>query len=587
MADSRDAIEEIRSRIGVLELVSEYVTLKRAGKGHKGLCPFHSEKTPSFTVNEEFQTWHCFGCGEHGDIFGFVMKTENLTFPEALERLARRAGVELDRDAGRPSRKEQLTGVNALAEDYFAKLLAATPAALNYLRDRGLADETIRQFGIGYAGPSWEGLTAYLAKNGASLADAVEVGLVMKGDRGYRDRFRQRIIFPIQDVQERIVGYGGRALGDVQPKYLNSPETPLFVKTRLLYGLNFARKKIAEVGCAVVVEGYMDVITAHQAGFANCVATLGTALTLEHIKLLSRHTERVVLAYDADSAGMKAALRGASMFEDAPCEVRIARLPAGDDPDSLIRKGQGADFDAAISGALSVADYKLAVLMERYELSDPAGRAEMLKQASKVLAEVRTNAERERYIKVLARYHPNFETGTTRAEDHIRRDVEMLVSRQSTARPAESALRVRNALEQAEDGAIKALISGEGAALVMEELSPDNFSGDVRRRAAEFLFEIIREKKGIYLPEVLEAADAEVGRYISATAMREDLMPLTDAGLKDSVARIKNQRLRRSRTSDILAEYMKDGIIDPEKWSRGELDDYLKKSGKKPAARGD
>lgn len=593
MADSRDAIEEIRHRIGILDIVSEYVAVKRAGKSYKGLCPFHSEKTPSFTVSQEFQTWHCFGCGEHGDAFSFLMKVENLTFAEALERLAKRAGVELERFQHRQtSRKELLGRINSLAAAYYSELLKRTSAAMDYLHGRGLADETIGQFRLGYAAPEWDGFVQHMTKKDVDPNDAAQAGLIIRNNRGgYYDRFRHRIVFPILDIQERVIGFGGRALGDGQPKYLNSPETPLFSKTRSLYGLNLARKSIAENGCAIVVEGYTDVITVHQAGFSNCVATLGTALTLEHIKVLLRYTKKAVLAYDADSAGIAAALRGAALFDEVECDVRIARLPRGNDPDGLLREGRISEFEAAVSEALPIVDYKLTIIRERHDLADPAGRAEMLKEAVRVLAEVPTSIERERHIRALARHHPNFESGATPAEQHIRRDIERLTRRRSAAgrgRPGGGGPKTpTTALERAEMGVLRVLVQGnEGAEAVVNSLTPEDFSGEFRSNAAQILFEMFEAKKGIYLPDLLETEDKDMSRFFSELAMGDEGPAVGKRDLQDYITLIRNSKLRKSRTSDVLAPYIKDGIIDPINWPRGqtaeEYEAFLKKSGKLP-----
>lgn len=574
VASARDAIDEIRTRLSILDVVSDYVTLKRVGKNHVGLCPFHAEKTPSFTVSEQFQTWHCFGCGEHGDIFAFVMKAESLTFPEALERLAKRAGVELERLQKRhSSRRDALREINEIAASYYRELLKRTPIAIEYLRRRGLADQTIEQFKLGYAAAAWDGLVSYLTKKGVNLAYAAEAGLLIKSDRdgGYYDRFRHRIIFPIFDIHEQTIGFGGRAIAsDDQPKYLNSPETPLFNKTRALYGLNFARKKIAELDQAIVVEGYTDVIACHQAGFENCVATLGTALTREHINVLLRYTKRVVLAYDADSAGISAAIRGASMFEEAGCDVRIARLPGGDDPDSVLRKGLVTEFAAAISDALPIIDYRLAILMESHDLSSYTGRAEMLKQAVRILAEIPTSIEREKHIRKLARYHPNFETGTTRAEEHLRQDIELIARRRQSIKgiktPINQWSKPKTAVEKAEISILRTLIRNEeGAQLIVEALSENDFSNDLTRTAAKAAFEAVRENGVVELNKIIGSVTAEVGRFLSELALREDMPPLNEKGLQDCIELIKKSKLRKMRTSDILAPYMKDGIIDASK----------------------
>lgn len=595
MADSRGAIEEIRQRVGIVDVVSEYVAVKRTGKSYKGLCPFHSEKTPSFTVSDEFQTWHCFGCGEHGDVFSFLMRVENLTFPEVLERLAKRAGVELEPVQARQSgRKQLLAGINSMAAAYYSALLKRTPIAMEYLRGRGLADQTIEQFRLGYAAPAWDGLVRHLTQKGVDMKNAAQAGLVIQRDRGgYYDRFRHRIVFPIFDIQERVVGFGGRAMGDDEPKYLNSPETPLFSKAGSLYGLSPARKSIADNGHAIVVEGYMDVITAHQAGFSNCVATLGTALTLEHIKLLSRYAGRVVLAYDADSAGMAAALKGAAMFGEVECDVRIARLPSGDDPDSLLREGRASEFADAVSKALPVVDCRLAILEERHDLSGPAGRAAMLKEAMRVLAEVPSSVEREKYIRSLARYHPNFESGTTRAEDHIRADIDALMRHRKdvgAARPATgSTARAATALEKAESAVLRVLIcDSEGADAIIESLDPEDFGTEMGRAAAKIVFGKFCEKKGMNLPEMIEAAGKDVGGYLSGLAMRSEEPLLVGKALEDCVASIKNSKVKKMRTSDVLAAYIKQGVIESGDGSREqtmeELQTFLRKSGKLPGA---
>lgn len=588
MGNSRDATkEEIRQRINIVDVVSEYVALKPGGKSLKGLCPFHAEKTPSFTVSEEFQSWHCFGCGEHGDVFSFLMKIENLTFAEVLERLAKRAGVELERfDGGQVSRKDQLAKANILAATYYSGLLKRSSAALGYLRERGLADQTIEQFHLGFAAPAWDGLLRYLTEKRVDLSLAAEAGLIIKKDQGgFYDRFRQRIIYPILDIQERIIGFGGRALGDEQPKYLNSPETPLFSKTKSLYGLNLARKAISDADCVIVVEGYMDVIAVHQAGFANCVATLGTALTMEHIGVLSRYTKKVVLAYDADSAGMNAALKGAAMFDEAECDVRIARFPKGDDPDSLLRKGHVSEFSAAISGALPITDYKLRALLEKYDLSAPAGRASMLKEAVHLLADVRTGVEREKYIVGLAKYHPSFESGTTHAEDVIRKDVDHVVQRRRGGRSSSGAVGTSSGVEKVEKIILGLLMRGEVEAdAVVQSLTPDDFSSDMTRSAAQAVFGMIAQKRGIYLPELLENSGRDLGRFLSAIAMQDDTEPVNDTVLQDYISKIKNSKLKRTRTSSILSPYMVSGRIDPASREQvlREQEEFLRKSGRKP-----
>ncbi|MBV9849213.1 MAG: DNA primase [Armatimonadetes bacterium] len=421
MADRSD-IDEVRRRTDLVSVVEKYVTLKRAGKGLTGLCPFHQEKTPSFHVSPEIGRWKCFGqCNESGDVFKFVQKIENLTFPEALERLALHAGVTLTRPAppglgaggaARPAgdERERLYRINALALRFYRGILAKTPPALEYLRGRGIAHAAAEAFALGYAPDAWDMLAAHLARQGVDLADAERAGLVGKSERGsHFDKMRGRLVFPIFDVQDRPIAFGGRLLGTAgpgAPKYWNSPETPVFSKSRTLYGLGRARKAIASEGRAVVVEGYTDVVAAHQAGFENVVATLGTALTEEHVKILARLAPVVLLAFDADSAGLKAAFRAAEIFEAQDVEVRVLGLPEGEDPDSLLHAGRRSDFERAMDEAMPLVQYRLERLIRKSDTGTEGGRLALFKKALPVLASVPSVIEREQYVKRLAPYHP-------------------------------------------------------------------------------------------------------------------------------------------------------------------------------------
>lgn len=570
MFDSRSAIDEVRGRLSILDVVSEYVSIKRAGKNLKGLCPFHAEKTPSFTVSEDYQSWHCFGCGEHGDVFSFIMKIENLTFAETLERLAKRAGVDLQPIKGLPvSRKESLAKINSLSAAFYAAALKKSQIAGKYLESRGIAPETSSLFGLGYAPPDWDKLLQHLTKQRISTSDAMEAGLLVKNDKtgNLYDKFRNRIIYPIHDIQERIIGFGGRAIGDEMPKYMNSPETPLFNKSKTLYGLNFARKKISETGYVIVVEGYMDVITAQQAGFTNCVATLGTALTPDHISILSRYTKKVVLAYDADSAGMKAALKGAAMFAQAESDVRIIRLPKGDDPDSIIRSGRSAEFDAAVKNALPLIDYRLASLKDSYDSGTNAGRAALLKEAARIIADVDSFTERERYIKELVTYHPNLDIGNTNAQNQIRADIEAVARRkQNTAAKGgagRGAITTPVGIEKAEDDILRAIaIGAECAHMALEALKPDDFCREISRSAAEVVFTRCSENPEMSIPDLMVGMDEQISRYVSGLIMRDDKIPVNEETMSGNIEAIQRSKFQL-RTSEIAAPHIKDGIIDP------------------------
>ena len=436
--------ELVRSRTDIVALVSQYTQLRKTGSRYKACCPFHQEKTPSFHVDPEFGRWRCFGaCSEGGDVFKFLQKAENLTFREALERLAERAGVTLignavDREEAKraQSERERLYAVNALALRFFRESFGRARLAQEYARKRGLTHQTMENFSVGYAPDDWSALAEYLQAQRAHLEDAEKAGLVFasrRGDGSYTDRFRGRLIFPIIDTQERIVGFGGRLLVPAEnaPKYLNSPETPIFSKSKLLYALNRARKAVEKADLILIVEGYTDAVACHQAGIENVVATLGTSLTDEHVHLIRRYTRNIVLSFDADDAGARAALRAAELFRVAAGagtasetgNLRILSLPPGEDPDSLLSKGEVAAFRKAIDSAVTVPEFRLKSLQVRYDTRTDEGKMAFLREALPIVAGVPSAIERDMLIRHLAPYHPGFTSGGSRAEESLREDV--------------------------------------------------------------------------------------------------------------------------------------------------------------------
>ncbi len=402
-----DARDEIKERLDLVQLVSRYVTLKRSGRNFVGLCPFHEEKTPSFTVSPEKQLFHCFGCGASGDIFGFLMKIEGLTFPEALEQLAREAGVKLERSPEarkRYSAKQQVLQANAAAQKEFVKQLKQgdLPAWVKrYLAER-FTPETLQRFKLGYAPAHGKLLSGQYKNNPKALRLLRTAGLV-KGPPGDEyDTFRDRLMFPIFDVQGRVVAFGGRAGPEGQPKYLNSPETAAFSKSSTLYGLNLAYKAIQDANQAILVEGYTDVIAMHTAGFTNAVATLGTSLADGHVRLLRRYANSVVLAYDADSAGIKAALRGAQRFEAFDLAVAVATMPEGLDPEEVLRKLGPEALKQALEQARPLALFALEKAFEAHPGKDEGSQRALLGEIRRILADVRNEVLREEYLQQAA-----------------------------------------------------------------------------------------------------------------------------------------------------------------------------------------
>ena len=355
---SKDFIAAVRGSGDVVRLVSDYVPLKQAGTRLKGLCPFHNEKTPSFSVDPQLQLFYCFGCQTGGDVFKFVMLYEKLEFPEAVEFLARRWGVPLPKSAPRPDDdvRQRLLLVTETAAEFFQAQWSDPRTgrpAREYVRARGIEDEIASRFCVGYAPDAWDALSSLLAARGFKASEVIGAGLAVarKEGTGHYDRFRHRVIFPIHDAAGKVVAFGGRALGDAEPKYLNSPETPAYTKGEHLYGLDVERDAIRREGFAILVEGYLDLIALHQAGFQNAVASLGTALTGAQVRLLSRFAERVVVSYDGDAAGSSAAARSLEHFLERGFDVRVAVLPPGKDPDDFVREAGGAAYDTLVRQA--------------------------------------------------------------------------------------------------------------------------------------------------------------------------------------------------------------------------------------------
>ena len=402
---------EIKSKLAVIDVVGETVALKRAGSAYKGLCPFHAEKTPSFIVSPDRESWRCFGCGEGGDICTFLMRRDGIDFREALSRLAEKAGVELSAQTAKEDRhRKRLREALEAAIAWYREVLLRAPqaeAARLYLAERGLTPETLERFGVGYAPTSWEALTHRLIGRGFNNDELIAAGLASPSNRGgVIDKFRGRIIIPIRDASGRAVGLGGRIMpGAEGPKYLNSPAGPLFDKSHTLYGLDLARAAIRREKLTVIVEGYTDVMAAHQAGFANVVASLGTALTRGQIELATRYADGIALAYDVDLAGEAATQRG--LLEElgpdqSVSKVRVVRIPAGKDPDELIRNDPDA-WRRAVAEAKPVIEYFMERTATEVDLDSIAGKRELTGRALALLKRVGDPVERSLYLQRLAR----------------------------------------------------------------------------------------------------------------------------------------------------------------------------------------
>ena len=409
---SEDLIEEVRMKNDIVDVISGYVRLQKKGSSYFGLCPFHNEKSPSFSVSRSKQMYYCFGCGAGGNVFTFLMEYENLSFVEAVQLLADRAGVELPKMEYSKEAKERadlkttLLEINKAAAQYFYVQLKSEQGRIGYeyLKKRELSDETIKAFGLGYSNKYSDDLYRYLRSKGYSEDLIRQAGLISTDEKhGVYDKFWNRVMFPIMDVNSRVIGFGGRVMGEAKPKYLNSPETPVFDKSRNLYGLNRARS--SRKPYFLLCEGYMDVIALHQAGFTNAVASLGTALTPGHASLIKRYVREVYLTYDSDEAGTRAALRGVPILKDAGISAKVIRMDPYKDPDEFIKNLGAEEFERRIADARNGFLFSLEILERDYDMNSPEGKTAFFREAARRLIGFEDELERNNYIEAVAKIY--------------------------------------------------------------------------------------------------------------------------------------------------------------------------------------
>ena len=501
MRYSDDIIEEVRMKNDIVDVISQYVKLTRRGSSYFGLCPFHNEKTPSFSVTPSKQMYYCFGCGAGGNVYNFIMEYENYSFGEALSHLADRAGVELPKiEYSREAREKaeqraNLLEINKLAAQYFYYQLRREggKTAYGYLTGRGLSEETIRKFGLGYSDKYSDDLYKYLKGKGYSDELLRESGLFNVDERrGMYDKFWNRVIFPIMDVNNRVIGFGGRIMGDGKPKYLNSPETKIFDKSRNLYGLNMARSSRKKN--LIICEGYMDVISMHQAGFNNAVASLGTALTSQQASLLKRYTDEVLIIYDSDEAGVKAALRAIPMLKTAGLSTKVINLRPYKDPDEFIKNMGKEAFQERLDHGMNSFMFELKALEGQYDMEDPQGRTDFFKETAKRLLRFEDEIERSSYIKTIA--------GTYQVEpEELRKMVNRLamkgVGMTETVKPKSGLNRNKekqNGYEVSQKLMLTWLTSyPEIFGEVSRYIGPDDFTRPLYHQVAELLYEQYRQ----------------------------------------------------------------------------------------------
>ena len=434
------AVEDIKSTVNIADVIGSAVTLKRSGSGYMGCCPFHKEKTPSFSVSESKGFYHCFGCGEHGDVIKFVQKYYNLDFPSAVEKLCAQYGITIEETAG-PSdkKKEEYYQANKLAARYFYdRLSKSANKGYEYMSKRGLLAKTMQFFGIGYAGEDWTGLVDSLTRNGVRKEVLTELGLAAEKNGRLYDKFRGRVIFPIINVRGKVIGFGGRILGDGEPKYLNSPESAVYQKKYNLYGLNRSKDAMIREGFGILVEGYMDCVSLYQAGIENVAASCGTALTPEQAKLLKRYAKSVVLCYDSDNAGINAAIRGIDVLREAGIEVKVLNVDDGKDPDEYIKKhGRDSFLDLMKRKAVPGVEYKVGILKCSYDLKDHTQGIKFLQELASIIKRL-SPVEADIYIQ---KYSKEFGI----SEGALRREVEASTGEKNNDAP------VRHAAQSAEE----------------------------------------------------------------------------------------------------------------------------------------
>jgi DNA primase len=601
---SDDVINQIRDRVDIAEIVGQHVALTRAGQNLKGLCPFHQEKSPSFTVSASRQIFHCFGCGTGGNVYTFLMKLTGAGFPEIVRDLGRKVGVDVPESTGGYSNQERtqlgrLERLNAEAGAWYHRMLTegiSGAHARSYLHGRGIHPDTMMQFQLGYAPPEWDGLTKAMLKEGFDSADLVAAGLSIPRDQsgqqksalsGYYDRFRSRVMFPILDLRKRIVAFGGRILGEGTPKYLNSPETPLFKKGQTLFALDAAREAASQQQTLIIVEGYFDAVALHQAGIRHVAATLGTALTAEHIIIIRRFASNVVLLFDPDQAGVRAALRTLDLFVNSGISVKVVSLPVGEDPDTYVRQFGADGFTALHRAAPSLLDFAVEHSLRTAESGTVEDRIRAVDAVLRILQKSAHPIEREERIRLVAerlglsqqrlidRYP------TLQSEDQ----------RRNPARtPAPSAAIPSKAKHHPEEHDLAhLLVQGSLSPEDLRKLSPDAFSVPAYRRLIEGAFRHLEQDGRLSVRDLLDDLidDQECGPLMTELSMLEqhyDDVPAHIAGCLETLERRGRERVLSALIQELKAAERERREDDVHRLNRQINDMRIRKAGVAPAA---
>ncbi|MDO8662560.1 MAG: DNA primase [Candidatus Omnitrophota bacterium] len=543
-------LDDILSRVDIVEIIAGSLPLKRAGRNFKACCPFHHEKTASFMVSPDRQIYHCFGCGESGNAFKFLMRYERMDFPEAVETLAQKAGVILPKDESYEhqsgGQSTHLYKINELAANFYAHHLNSSEGlkAKDYLLKRGIKQETISALKLGLAPDKWDGLISYLRSKSISLNLLEKAGLVINKDGGgYYDRFRNRVIFPIFDLKERILGFGARVLDNNLPKYVNSPETPVYIKGKNLYGFNLAKDSIRDSDCVAIVEGYLDFLVPYQEGVKNIVASLGTALTIEQARLLKRYAHNVVMIYDADTAGEMATLRSLDIFIEEEMNVRIVSLPKGLDPDLFVRKHGVEAFKEMIVKAQNIFDYKLGVLKSRYNIKEIDDLAKVSSLMLETIAKFKNAVLKSEYLKKLAQ-------GLNIKEEALLEEIKKVKTVKVSLNQHSAGIRKVSNVNPTEKLLMSLMLEENGLInRIKEALGPNDFQDERISRVVSIMFDLVGEGKKVE-PQILMN---HLGDDISELVCESVFLPQAQSDahrekvVTDCIQRMKNESMKLER----------------------------------------
>ena len=509
-----EKIAQVRDATDIVALISNYLTLKKAGKGYQGLCPFHADSSPSFHVNPATQLYYCFGCQKGGNVFNFMMEMEKMSFIEAVEFLAEKAGISLPRtqvDDRLEKEKEALYFVNRWAANFFYKnlLSPAGAKALQYIQGRGINREMIKTFGLGYSLPDWDGLIKQANKDAVSQDVLLKAGLVIKRTGGgFYDRFRGRFMIPIIDLYKKVLGFGGRKMvDDDSPKYINSPETPIYQKGQILFGLYQSREAIKQQDQAIFVEGYTDLISLFQAGIRNVVATSGTALTSSQAKLIRRFTENIILLYDADTAGSMAAMRGADIFLDEGLEVKIVTLPSGHDPDSYVRE-RGADyFRQALAHAKSIIKFKIDTLSQKADISTTQGKTQIINSLLESIVRIKDSIKQNLALKEVAEHFALDERSLMERLNYIKKNDQFRPPRTEPGAQAEKKLKIsqKSKYDLAEENLVRLVMEDANwISLLIKHLDIEEVFDPTIKKIFSIIFQIYQSNEKVTSIAIIE-----------------------------------------------------------------------------------